>query len=290
LPTDATSQQEFSDADWRAVATGDQSKKVKFDLSNLTTATTRVITMPDADITLWGSVSPTFTGTLTGPSLRLPDTGDASLSSTDHPFQTGSTSGANLIIDTNEIMARNNGAVATMFLNAEGGNVTIGDATSLLTVTGGQIAFPATQVPSSDANTLDDYEEGTATLTTAYATPGTSSWAYGARTLYYTKVGNLAGISVSLVATPTIGTGSGAFNITGCPFTAAQDCSFALRLVDAQFTWPASRTMVTAVIVSGASTINLAGQGSSVGGTTFTAAHMTNADGHTVSLSGVMLI
>src|SRR3990167_787780 len=30
-----------------------------------------------------------------------------------------------------------------------------------LNLTGGQIKFPGTQVPSSDANTLDDYEEGT---------------------------------------------------------------------------------------------------------------------------------
>jgi hypothetical protein len=32
--------------------------------------------------------------------------------------------------------------------------------TTLLDLQGGQIKFPATQIPSSDANTLDDYEEG----------------------------------------------------------------------------------------------------------------------------------
>ena len=30
-----------------------------------------------------------------------------------------------------------------------------------INLTSGQITFPTTQVPSSDANTLDDYEEGT---------------------------------------------------------------------------------------------------------------------------------
>jgi hypothetical protein len=52
LPTDATSQQEFSDADWRAVATGDQSKKLQLLLSGLTTATTRTWTVPDASGTV----------------------------------------------------------------------------------------------------------------------------------------------------------------------------------------------------------------------------------------------
>lgn len=37
--------------------------------------------------------------------------------------------------------------------------------TGLFTLTGGQIKFPATQAPSSDVNTLDDYEEGTWTPT-----------------------------------------------------------------------------------------------------------------------------
>ena len=48
----ATSQQEFSDADWRAVATGDQSKKVALDVSGVTTATTRTLTVPNASGTI----------------------------------------------------------------------------------------------------------------------------------------------------------------------------------------------------------------------------------------------
>ncbi len=38
----------------------------------------------------------------------------------------GSVSGANISMDNNEIMARNNGAAAALILNAEGGNVGIG--------------------------------------------------------------------------------------------------------------------------------------------------------------------
>ncbi len=39
----------------------------------------------------------------------------------------GSESSSNLIMDNNEIMARNNGAIAHLYLQNEGGNVTIGD-------------------------------------------------------------------------------------------------------------------------------------------------------------------
>jgi hypothetical protein len=41
----------------------------------------------------------------------------------------GTESGTNLIMDNNEIMARNNGAASHLYLQNEGGNVTIGDPT-----------------------------------------------------------------------------------------------------------------------------------------------------------------
>ena len=71
------------------------------------------------------------------------------------------------------------------------------------------ITFPATQVAASDANTLDDYEEGTWTPTIAGVTP---SAALG----NYTKVGNL----VHFWGRVTTGSGnSTAARIGGLPFT-----------------------------------------------------------------------
>jgi hypothetical protein len=66
------------------------------------------------------------TSNITAASLRLTNTGDASITSTTHAFQVGATSGDNIIIDNNEIMARNNGAVDTLHLNNNGGNVYVG--------------------------------------------------------------------------------------------------------------------------------------------------------------------
>lgn len=44
-----------------------------------------------------------------------------------------------------------------------------------INLTGGQITFPATQSASSDANTLDDYEEGTWTPTIVGSTSGSAT-------------------------------------------------------------------------------------------------------------------
>ena len=41
-------------------------------------------------------------------------------------FQIGSSSGANILMDKNEIMARNNGSASTLYLNDDGGNVLVG--------------------------------------------------------------------------------------------------------------------------------------------------------------------
>ena len=86
--------------------------------------------LPQADITNSlnaGSIATGGTLTalndITGPRLRLTDTTDASLSSTAHAFQIGPSNGGNLIMDTNELNARNNGGIAAMNINADGGDV-----------------------------------------------------------------------------------------------------------------------------------------------------------------------
>jgi hypothetical protein len=55
--------------------------------------------------------------------LRIYNETDASLSSTGHGLQFGDDTGQNLIIDTNEIMVRNNGSTDNMSLNQYGGSV-----------------------------------------------------------------------------------------------------------------------------------------------------------------------
>lgn len=91
---------------------------------------------------------------------------------------------------------------------------------SALGITSGQIAFPATQNPSSDVNTLDDYEEGIWTPVLTFATPGNLSVVYSTQVGQYTKIGNTVTVWFTIVtSTFTHTTASGNFNITGLPFT-----------------------------------------------------------------------
>jgi hypothetical protein len=86
----------------------------------------------------------------------------------------------------------------------------------------GQIKFPAAQVASADANTLDDYEEGTWTPVFTFATPGNVSVTYSTRIASYTKIGRLCYLSLSiLTATFTHTSASGDFQISGVPFAPA---------------------------------------------------------------------
>ena len=80
--------------------------------------------------------------------LRLTGTNDVTLSSTNHGFQIGATSGSNLAVDTNEIMARNNGATTTLYLNAEGGYVSCG----------GGLIINGNNALVYEGATADDYE------------------------------------------------------------------------------------------------------------------------------------
>jgi hypothetical protein len=95
-------------------------------------------------------------------------------------------------------------------------NVSVGGTlgvTGLITATAGQIAFPATQSASADANTLDDYEEGT------WVPSLGGNTTYAVQTGTYTKVGRLVVVRGQIEVT-TLGTGSTG-TITGLPFTTA---------------------------------------------------------------------
>jgi hypothetical protein len=82
--------------------------------------------------------------------------------------------------------------------------------------TGTGIAFPATQSASTDANTLDDYEEGTFTPTiVGVSTVGTAT--YTVQTGKYTKIGDRVLINIYLQWTG--GTGAGNMDISGLPFS-----------------------------------------------------------------------
>ena len=79
------------------------------------------------------------------------------------------------------------------------------------------IAFPATQSASADANTLDDYEEGTWTATLV-CTSGTITLNGANSISRYTKIGRLVNVSgyieVNAISSPT-----GRLTLGGLPFS-----------------------------------------------------------------------
>lgn len=88
-----------------------------------------------------------------------------------------------------------------------------------IVTTAGQIAFPAAQSASANANTLDDYEEGTWSPVLEYSVPGTSTWASASGTGTYTKIGNRVFWDVTVSGVPTNGTASGYIRCKNLPFT-----------------------------------------------------------------------
>ena len=113
-------------------------------------------------------------------------------------------------------------------VNATGG-VALQGAT--VTANGVGITFPATQSASSDANTLDDYEEGTWTPTFAFG-GGTTGVTYSTNVGTYIKVGRLVTLWCYLVLTNK-GSSTGAAVIRGMPF--AQSMTYAYGGGNSQF-------------------------------------------------------
>jgi hypothetical protein len=104
--------------------------------------------------------------------------------------------------------------------SATGNNIVLasdGTATFAEIITASKgIAFPATQVSSANANTLDDYEEGT---WTPVLTDGTNNATMNAETAgLYVKIGRTVYITAT-VYTTSLGSVTGNIFVNGLPFT-----------------------------------------------------------------------
>lgn len=81
----------------------------------------------------------------------------------------------------------------------------------------GQLQFPATANPSANANTLDDYEEGTFTPALNFGGAATGI-TYSTQSGVYNKTGGVVWTQLTIVLTSK-GTATGAATITGYPFS-----------------------------------------------------------------------
>jgi hypothetical protein len=99
-------------------------------------------------------------------------------------------------------------------------NLGLGGTTPSTSGTG--ITFPATQSASSDANTLDDYEEGTFTSSVTCSVSGTLTTTYN--TGAYTKVGRLVTVT-GYIQFSSVSSPNGYMRIT-LPFSTASGVQF----------------------------------------------------------------
>jgi len=132
--------------------------------------------------------------------------------------------------------------------------IAVGGATP--STSGSGITFPATQSASTDANTLDDYEEGTSTITLTAAS-GTIAMLGGFDTIRYTKVGRLVTISGRLYVN-TVSSPTGALTLNGLPFACGNAgsaessiCFYSTGLLSS------ATTAIQAIVISAATTISI---------------------------------
>jgi hypothetical protein len=160
------------------------------------------------------------------------------------------------------VFATGSNTPSTRMVINSSGNVGIGltptsrNNTRLQIVDG--IGFPATQVASTDANTLDDYEEGTFTPTAYGATTAGTTTYLSAQYGYYTKIGRQVTITISLAWSAMTGTGT--LVIGGLPFTQANltDYYSVGAVLPSDLNWTGGTSLV-ALSVPNTTTLNLYG-------------------------------
>ncbi len=143
------------------------------------------------------------------------------------------------------------GAEVSLLSMTRSGNLTL---TGNISTFAGQIGFPATQNPSSNANTLDDYEEGTFSPTIVSSGGGTPT--YSLQSGLYTKIGKMVLVQIAVTLSNKGTLAAGNISLGALPFTA--DSGFA-------YTFAAYNSLATnwvhivGALNSGASAIALVG-------------------------------
>jgi len=190
----------------------------------LQTAGTTALTVDTSQNVGVGTTSPAYkldVQNAGGLSVRVNNTSSTS------PAQFRSTNTlttVNFGVDSTGGYVETQGAYPTLFYTNSTERMRVNAGAPILCLAGGNtsatgtgIAFPATQSASTDANTLDDYEEGTWTPNLT-GDGGGSGQTYTAQTGTYTKVGRVVtvGFYINLSAKGTI---TGNVIISNLPFS-----------------------------------------------------------------------
>jgi hypothetical protein len=190
----------------------------------LQTAGVTAITVDASQNVGIGTVTPSFPS---GTGLAIFNTSAPRLKFTNSTTGDASTDGTQLLVSGSDFYIQQREA-ASVFISTNGTNAvtvdsgggfkvlnTIGVGNATPSTSGAGITFPATQSASTNANTLDDYEEGTWTPVDGSGA-GLSFSVLDAR---YTKIGRMVQCFAQITYPSTANTSSAA--ISGLPFTMA---------------------------------------------------------------------
>lgn len=155
-----------------------------------------------------------FTAGQIAPTLRATSATAITLSSTGHAFQTGLGTSTNMVIDTNKIQVRENGAATAMFINPLGGDVTMGDAASLIATLGNFTCFGEASISGKLTGLSQIFATGSVT-TPAFSfasDPDTGMYLVTTNTLGFSTGGTEA---LRLNSVGAIGVAGGNYGTTG---------------------------------------------------------------------------
>lgn len=148
----------------------------------------------------------------------------------------------------------------------------------------GQIKFPATANPSANANTLDDYEEGTWTPAITFQSAGNLAVTYSVQNGTYTKIGRKVFVEFQIATSSfTFTTSTGLARISGLPFAVGAGVSTYSGMIFGGIT-KAGYTQIAPGAVSGNSFLFITASGSGVAAANVDTADMPS--GGTVLLYG----
>jgi hypothetical protein len=147
--------------------------------------------------------------------------------------------------------------------------------TQALYLQNGRLQFPATQNASSNANTLDDYEEGSFTSTVTYSTTLTATPPTSTTTItgYYTKIGNVVTCTFPEITKATFGGSSVIISNFTVPFSSSNNGTWATNAVgfyniEGQYGGAIVNTNVTYMVQvqPNSTTMNVIAQTTNLGG------------------------
>ena len=132
----------------------------------------------------------------------------------------------------------------------------------------GQITFPASQVASSNANTLDDYEEGTWTPTYACSSGSFNTLTMDVISATYTKIGRQVTVRGAFRTDSVNLTGaSGILKIAGLPFTSVATHGESPAVIGHAYNWVSNNFPYSGYVISDTTEILLVQRDTSNGAT-----------------------